>query len=55
MLFNNRAFLLSYVDSSGLVKFFEAVGSFSCHVIQQSAIEESVRTLEFCFVWQWII
>jgi hypothetical protein len=41
ILLFNRAALLSLVSSQVLEDFFKAIGSFSCQVIQQSAIEES--------------
>lgn len=42
ILLFNRAALLSLVETQTLENFFQAIGIFSCYVIQQAAIEESV-------------
>jgi hypothetical protein len=42
ILLFNRATLLSSVAANILEEFFKAIGTFSCQVIHQSAIEESV-------------
>jgi hypothetical protein len=47
ILLFNRAALLSIVQPGIMDAFFKAVGAFSCLVIQESAIEESVSCLHF--------
>jgi hypothetical protein len=37
--------MLSLLPAPVLESFFKAIGAFSCHVIEQSAIEESVSRL----------